>query len=105
MTWLLSVTMMERVLRPWVASMRRSAWVAFSRKRFMGAEPGITTATTRWETTVLPKPMLISLPSISISPWPLFNILHLLPEPLQKAFDLQNRLRNQEIAGLGADGV
>ena len=56
--WLLSRTMIERVRRPCVASINRRSSRASSFRRFMGAELGDTIATTRSDTTVLPKPML-----------------------------------------------
>jgi hypothetical protein len=53
-TWSLSVTMMERVRRPWVASTSLPRLTASSRRRFMGADCGDTIATTRDATTRLP---------------------------------------------------
>ena len=52
--------MMDRVLRPWVASMRRPATLASSRSRRMGEEDELTMATTRDARMRLPNPMLRS---------------------------------------------
>ncbi len=53
-TWSLSVMMMDRVLRPCVASTSLPRPAASSRKRFIGADCGETIDTTRDETTTFP---------------------------------------------------
>jgi Na+/glutamate symporter len=45
-TWLESVTKMERVLRPCVVSINLPSFLASSRRRFMGEEDGLTMETT-----------------------------------------------------------
>jgi hypothetical protein len=71
--WLLSITIIERVRRPCVASMRRRSSFASSFSRFMGAELGDTIATTRSATTVLPKPIFSKTCSI-LPPFDFYTI-------------------------------
>ena len=62
--WLLSMIIIERVLRPCVASIRCLLSLASSLSRFIGAELGATMATTRSAATEFPNPMLSKLFSI-----------------------------------------
>ncbi len=54
MTWLLSVTMIDLVLFPCVASMSRELFFASSLNLFMGADLGVRTATTLEMATMFP---------------------------------------------------
>lgn len=92
-----------------------ASWVM----RLMGADSGLTTATSRLAETRLPKPMLTSfnphppflpfqhprLPSVSKNRWALFNVLHLFPNLLNLRLDIHHMSGNFDIAALGADGI
>src|SRR3990170_8094956 len=67
--------------------------------RLMGAESGATIAMTRPATTMLPNPTLINFGPA------LFNILDLLAQALQFAFDGDDRARDLHVVGLRPDRV
>ena len=81
MTWSLSVIITERVRLPQETSIRPPASFCSATRRFIGADSGLTTATTLCAATILPKPIFINfiisfLPSFSR----LFYILYLFAD-------------------------
>src|SRR3990172_9046430 len=103
-TWSLSVTMIERVRLPLVASTSFPACLASSFKRFIGAEPGSTMAMTRATTTIFPNPTFSSFVATRARPLSL-HVLDLLPELLQCALQRYHVLRDLGIIRLRPDGV
>jgi len=105
--------MMERVLRPLVASTNFLSCLASSFSLLIGAELALTMATIRLEGTVLPNPTLTnfsklttSLGKMSASPCDqLFHILHLLAQLLQLHLHADDLMGDGGIRGLGGDGV
>jgi hypothetical protein len=70
--------MIERVRRPSVASISLPVFFASSRSRFIGAEPGVTIATTFDAATTFPNPILTS--TGLKSPFFIFILLKILSD-------------------------
>src|SRR5579872_54528 len=87
--------------------MSRPALRASSLNRFIGAESGLMTATTRSATTTLPYPMFTRR---TCTPYPIvgltsLNILNLFPQALHLGLHRHHPRRHLRGLRLGADGV
>src|SRR5262245_4820108 len=89
--------MIERVRRPWVASISLFSLAARSRSRFIGAALDDTIEITREAITKFPCPMFRRTR--------LLNVLDLLAQPLELRLQLHHPVRDRRIAALRPDRV